>query len=312
MSSKRLIASCAVMATVIAAGGWYAVVAFPLAQGVPHSATEASSQEIGPLEKQARPITPENPIPRRVSSTPAEYPSEAAALSMSGPVTLRVTLDDLGRVAEARVIGLSLKSPDGFSVTFNNASAADIDGFLAKAATGQGQDSAAVTAAVRALLRSAREAVLAWRYDSPSEAPLSFNVTIRFGSEKTFVPGGAAVSHGSMPPPPPPPPPPPAPEFEKDALKVGGRIAPPAKIRDVKPVYPQEAKDAQIRGVVIVEIRIDEEGLVSDARVLRSIPQLDQAALDAVRQWAFTPTLMNGRPIAVVMTVTVNFTLAKE
>lgn len=312
MSSKRLIASCAVMATVIAAGGWYAVVAFPLTQGVPRPATEAPGQGTGALEKQARPITPENPIPRRVSSTPAEYPPEAAALSISGPVTLRVTLDDVGRVAEARVIGLSLKNPDGFSVSFNNVSTADIESFLSRASAGQGQDPAAVTAAITALMRSAREAVLAWRYDSPAEAPLSFNVTINFGSEKRSAAGGSTVSHRSMPPPPPPPPPPPAPEFEKDALKVGGNIAPPAKIRDVKPVYPEEAKDARIQGVVILELRIDEEGAVSDARVLRSIPQLDQAALDTVRQWAFTPTLMNGKPIPVVMTVTVNFTLAKE
>jgi TonB family protein len=58
-----------------------------------------------------------------------------------------------------------------------------------------------------------------------------------------------------------------------------------------------------------VEARIGEDGSVEDARVLRSIPLLDQAAIDAVMQWRFRPTLLNGKPVPVIMTVTVNFTL---
>jgi protein TonB len=60
---------------------------------------------------------------------------------------------------------------------------------------------------------------------------------------------------------------------------------------------------------VIIETRIEADGRVGDARILRSIPMLDQAALDAVRQWEFTPTLMNGVPTPVIMTVTINFSL---
>jgi TonB family protein len=93
------------------------------------------------------------------------------------------------------------------------------------------------------------------------------------------------------------------------ALRVGGNIKPPAKFRDVKPVYPQEAQDARVQGVVIFEILVGPDGLVKDARVLRSIPLLDQAAEEAVRQWQFTPTLVNGNPVPLIMTVTVNFTL---
>jgi protein TonB len=69
------------------------------------------------------------------------------------------------------------------------------------------------------------------------------------------------------------------------------------------------AQDAMVSGLVIIEATINAEGNVSDARVLRSIPMLDQAALDAVKQWRFTPTLLNGAPVPVIMTVTVNFTL---
>ena len=101
----------------------------------------------------------------------------------------------------------------------------------------------------------------------------------------------------------PPPPPPPAP------VRVGGNIKPPTKVKDVKPTYPAIAQSARVQGVVIIEATIGPNGKVQDAKVLRSIPLLDAAALDAVRQWEFTPTLLNGVPVPVIMTVTVNFTL---
>jgi TonB family protein len=104
-------------------------------------------------------------------------------------------------------------------------------------------------------------------------------------------------------PPPPPPPPPPAP------VRVGGNIKQPTKVKDVKPVYPAIAQSARVQGVVIIEATIGPNGAVQEAKVLRSIPLLDAAALDAVRQWQFTPTLLNGVPVPVIMTVTVNFTL---
>jgi protein TonB len=64
-----------------------------------------------------------------------------------------------------------------------------------------------------------------------------------------------------------------------------------------------------VQGVVILEAIIGQDGRILDARVLRSIPLLDQAALDAVKQWEYTPTLLNGVPVPVIMTVTVQFTL---
>ena len=81
------------------------------------------------------------------------------------------------------------------------------------------------------------------------------------------------------------------------------------KTKDVRPVYPSIAQSARVQGVVIIEATIGPNGTVTDAKVLRSIPLLDAAALDAVRQWVFTPTTLNGQPVPVIMTVTVNFTL---
>jgi protein TonB len=91
--------------------------------------------------------------------------------------------------------------------------------------------------------------------------------------------------------------------------RIGGDVKAPTKIKDVKPLYPPIARDSRVQGVVIVEAIIDAAGDVVEARVLRSIPLLDEAALEAVQQWRFTPTVVDGVPQAVVMTVTVNFTL---
>jgi protein TonB len=122
------------------------------------------------------------------------------------------------------------------------------------------------------------------------------------------VPG--EITDGLAPPVPFPPPlssPLPAPPTVP--VRVGGDIRPPAKIIDVKPAYPPIAQAARLEGVVIIEATIGPTGSVVDAKLLRSIPLLDAAALEAVRQWEFTPTLLNGSPVSVVMTVTVNFTL---
>jgi protein TonB len=83
----------------------------------------------------------------------------------------------------------------------------------------------------------------------------------------------------------------------------------PVRIKDVRPIYPELAQQARISGTVIIEAVIGPDGKVTDARVLRSIPLLDRAALEAVSQWRYTPTLLSGVPVAVVMTVTVTFTL---
>jgi protein TonB len=85
----------------------------------------------------------------------------------------------------------------------------------------------------------------------------------------------------------------------------------PTKTKDVAPVYPPIAQSARVQGVVILETLIGADGRVEDARVLRSIPLLDQAALDAVKQWEFTPTLLNGTPVPVIMTMTVQFSLTQ-
>jgi TonB family protein len=92
-------------------------------------------------------------------------------------------------------------------------------------------------------------------------------------------------------------------------VRVGGVVRAPQKIRDVQPVYPSLAQAAGVEGVVIVELLIAPDGHVERSRILKSVALLDQAALDAVNQWAFTPTLLNGVAVPILYNVTVTFQL---
>jgi protein TonB len=241
---------------------------------------------IGPIEKQSHPITPENPIPRRTFSVPAIYPAEASGIGASGAVALVATIDNAGRVVEIR----KAREPLAIGSTASNP--------------------AAVRMAADALLRESASALRRWTYDPPADGPISFQVSFAFKpggevttTQTTTVPGvliasgsgnitvASAAAGGAMP------------------IRVGGNIKAPVQISKVQPVYPQIAQSARVSGVVILETTISPTGNVTDVRVLRSIPLLDQAAIDAVRQWQYEPTFLNGVPIPVIMTVTVTFTL---
>jgi periplasmic protein TonB len=105
---------------------------------------------------------------------------------------------------------------------------------------------------------------------------------------------------------------PPAPEVAPQVVRVGGNVKAPAKVKHVDPAYPPLAQTARIEGTVILECVINPLGRVVDLKLLRSIPMLDEAAIAAVRQWVYTPTLMNGIPVSAVMSVTVRFALAQD
>jgi protein TonB len=79
----------------------------------------------------------------------------------------------------------------------------------------------------------------------------------------------------------------------------------------VDPIYPELAKRARVESMVILEVNVDEEGNVANVRVVRGHPLLDAAATEAVKQWKYSPTLLNGEPVPVIATVTVIFKLGK-
>jgi TonB family protein len=91
--------------------------------------------------------------------------------------------------------------------------------------------------------------------------------------------------------------------------RVGNGIEPPRKIKDVRPIYPAGALSSRALGTVLIEAIVGADGKVHDATIVHSIPTLDQAALDAVRQWEFVPSRLNGVAVAVVITVLVQFSI---
>jgi TonB family protein len=92
--------------------------------------------------------------------------------------------------------------------------------------------------------------------------------------------------------------------------RVGGDVKAPTVIERVDPVYPAEARMNRVAGIVIVETIIDRNGNVGDVKVLKPLPfGLDQAAVDAVKQWKFRPATRNGEPVDVFFNLTVNFKL---
>jgi periplasmic protein TonB len=133
------------------------------------------------------------------------------------------------------------------------------------------------------------------------EESLDLGVGVEGGVEGG-VPGGVVGGVvGGLPDAPPPP---------QQAVRVGGQIKEPKRLKYVQPVYPDIARQARVQGIVILECTISPQGKVTNVSVLRGIPLLDQAAVDAVKQWVYTPTLLNGVPVPVIMTVTVNFKLS--
>lgn len=102
----------------------------------------------------------------------------------------------------------------------------------------------------------------------------------------------------------------PPPAEPEGPIRVGGDVAPPVKIRAPSPQYTEIARKARIQGVVIVEAIIDKQGNVTNVKILKPLPMgLDRAAADAVSQWKFKPATLNGKPVAVIYNLTVNFRL---
>jgi len=92
-------------------------------------------------------------------------------------------------------------------------------------------------------------------------------------------------------------------------VRISGQIREPLKVKHVNPVYPQLASETRLHGVVILECIVSAEGRVTKVEVLRGVPILSEAAVEAVKQWVYRPTLLNGIPTPVIMTVTVTFNL---
>jgi protein TonB len=125
------------------------------------------------------------------------------------------------------------------------------------------------------------------------------------GGVEGGVPGGVVGGVvGGLPSEAPPPP--------ARVVRIGGQIAQPKLIRQVKPVYPDLAVQSRVSALVILEAEVDTRGHVKTVKVLRGHPLFDDSAMQAVKQWRYQPLLLNGEPTGFILTVTVNFNLQQK
>jgi protein TonB len=143
----------------------------------------------------------------------------------------------------------------------------------------------------------------------PDDEGVDFGVP---GGVEGGIPGGVVggVVGGLPEAPPPPPPPPPPPAAPRTPVRLGGQITQPKLVKRVEPEYPPFAVKAHIQGVVILEATVGEDGDVMEVKLLRSAnPLLDREAERAVRQWRYSPIVLNGIPVPFILTVTLSFSL---
>lgn len=213
------------------------------------------------------------PPPQKIVDVKPVYPPEAAQAKSQGVQILEVSISPSGDVLDARALRGNY-----------------------------------------ALVRAAMDTVLQWKFSEwpgPERRVMVVTVNYTLDNSKQAVPMPApGLAAGQVQPAPGPPVQyGPATDWPPEAVRVGGAIKPPTRIVDARPVYPAAVLKAGVQGEVICDLLIAPDGNVKDVRVLQSVPLLDQAAVDAVRQWQFTPALLNGAPIPVVVTVTVSFTI---
>jgi protein TonB len=127
-----------------------------------------------------------------------------------------------------------------------------------------------------------------------------------FGVDGGLLGGAFGGATGAAPPPPPPPPPPPK---ATGPIKVGGNVQEALVIARPNPVYPPLARQARIQGNVVLHAIIDKDGKVSELQVISGHPLLVQSALEAVKNWRYRPTQLNGEAVEVDTTITVSFVL---
>jgi TonB family protein len=149
---------------------------------------------------------------------------------------------------------------------------------------------------IAAGIATASAVPIAWLWHAPGP-PTQVGPTIE---DRAVVPAPALPRARSAP----------AGRLVRRPLRVGEDIAsPPIKVYHVDPVYPDDANVSETGGAVILQIIIGIDGSVRNAEVVRSVPGSDQAAIDAVLQWEFMPTLLDGEPVEIEMDVVVNFLL---
>jgi TonB family protein len=248
---------------------------------------KAATPAAGQLPRAGRDV----PMPGLLKRLEPVYPLEAAKRGVTGYVVLDALIDKAGKVRDPRVArsvpefdqaALNAARAWRFAVTRIDGAPAEVSAFLVFAFIIRHEASPPDE------LDLARFYVEHANY-APAEAALT-RALETIGREAECVTAifqAAGVQRAAGP----------------------GKIGPPERIKHVKPVYPALAQRARVTGVVVIEGMVGADGRIQCARVVKSVPLLDQAALDAVRQWEFTPVVLNGTPMPIRMSMSVNFSL---
>ncbi len=227
--------------------------------------------------------------------------ADVAASSGPGPLERAAVVPTLDAPAPRRVFAVDpVWNEDGVGYRFRVNLVLDAGGNVAEARVvvmaGMALSTDARVPHAAAARQAAIAAVRQWQFEPPITAPMLVATDVTVGridkSSDMYTRRVQSEETGN-----------------RSGLRVGGNINLPRQVHRVSPVYPPAAQEAAVQGVVILECTVGPDGSVTDVTVLRSIPLLDQAAIDAVRQWRYEPTLLNGEPITLVMTTTINFTL---
>jgi TonB family protein len=246
-------------------------------------------------------VTAQNPVPRLTRVVMPQNPAPAPTPLV---VALRVTLDEQGRVGEVRALG---PGSERYSFYVSRPMGAEVLAFtpIMDRMPPRPEE-------YKVIANAAINAVRQWQYEPPLNGPIVFNVVLGFEprSEARLLSNGVTTDSGrSDSPPSSRAIPPAALDWAKGAVRIVDGLDRPVKVKDVAVLYPPIAQSARVQGVVTLDVRIEPDGRVGNAQVIEGPPLLQEPALDGVRQWEFTPTILNGRPAAVRITLTVAFKL---
>jgi len=284
--------SLLLLGTVYLAAGWFPLIGAPLATQEQNSGAEIKAPQTTPIR-----VAGDIQESKLVFKVEPVYPEEAKGLGLSGIVNLRVLINEEGQVSK-------ITAQSGHPL----------------------------------FTKAAFDAVEKWRYSptflNGNPVSVATNVTCFFAAKETAafargsVDGGLAVISppefvsgivGGMTVRPKSAIPPPVREQSsggqikaplREPIRVGSMIQASKLIHRVEPVYPELAQRVRLQGTVRLTIVINEEGFVYELRTVEgNNPILEAAAIDAVKQWQYSPTLLNGEPVAAQATVTITFEL---
>ncbi|HXQ25164.1 MAG TPA: TonB family protein [Candidatus Acidoferrales bacterium] len=262
-----LIAASVVILFVLVAGGIFYFRVWPV--------RKAAVQSIPAVATPSAPIAETNAVPAPVLNPPAQTSMVNPPAAASAPVVA-------ARVADATP-PKPIKAPPAAPVQ-------------PKPAVSQKAQSIAPD--ISASLSAHPQLSQRMRSGEGDAAP-SIDAGTTSATENNALAGIAATSVAA--------PPPPQPDAATAPIRVGGDVKPPRLVSTVLPVYPTMAKTAGVEGRVVIETSIQTDGSVKGSKVVSGPPMLRQAALDALRRWKYAPGMLNGEPVPVQITVTIEF-----